>query len=174
MAATLIVCPNCSARLQLGAAGGHVRCGRCGTVLVVERPRADVPVARPAPPPPAATPAQPPEPSARSGPSRGALLVGLVAAGFLLLAGAAAVLALAFSSGKGKTDAPSGAASPATGRADRPPEVTHHDGREPEKGSEPGKPDPLDAPPPPTSLSAEEQQEVAKAIDRGLVYLKEH
>ncbi len=143
MAAPSLVCPKCSARLRRAADNG-LRCPRCGS--------------EPVPPP---------------GPSRAALVIGLAAAGFLLLAGAAVVVVLALAPRKDQPDTLADANPRETARADG-------DGRPPREADvtppappEPERREPPDAPPP-TSLSEAEQKEVNEAIARGVAYLKKH
>ncbi len=165
MAATLLVCPKCAKRFP--AVSPRARCPHCGAEAA-GRSRGDVPVARPYAPPPADAPA-----------NRRGVLVALVGTGVVLLVCAAVVVALAVAAGRGKP-APVAPASPRdTTPAEkappaRPAEVVRG-GVEDDLGTPPApKRDPADPAPPPTSLTEAEQQEVNKAIERGLEYLKKH
>jgi hypothetical protein len=160
MPATLLDCPKCAARFP--AVSERARCPHCGAEAA-RRPGTGTPAVETGEPP--------------RGPSRRALLLGLGATGFLLLAGAAVVIVVALSSGQGTSGTVPEGTPRETVRADgdrptRPAEVVHDKPDDP--GTPPAKRDPFDAAPPPTSLTEAEQQEVNKAIERGLAYLKKH
>src|SRR5262245_42829801 len=109
MAAMVLICPKCTARLQPTTGKSRPRCPRCGFEAGTARAPSDRPVAVPADPPPGRArmkAAASPEPtaSATGGLSRNVLLIGLGAVGFLLLAGAAVVAVMAFSPRKEKKD----------------------------------------------------------------------
>jgi hypothetical protein len=184
MAISLLVCPQCGTRMARGTGNSWPRCPQCGVEAVARRLPNSAPAGRPAAPPPhppekqAATPQPTPDEPAPAGPSRTFVILGLAGAGFLLLAAAAIVVVLAFWGNSTRPDQHAGATATETARDsnEEPPvrkaAVTpvEHDTRR----SKPEPSDPHEAPPPPTTLSAEVLKEVDEAIEQGVVYLKKH
>lgn len=149
MAATARVCPHCSSRLEPVAGQDRLRCRGCNKLFALA----------PSAPPPARTSA----PATRTialltvG---SALLLAVVLGGFLMM-----VL---------RGDGPEAAHSPTTER--RAQETPPSPAPAPQTdSSEPGPSPPPSPPPQPVNnLTAEEQEEVNQAIDRGVAYLKSY